>query len=123
MSGYCKCSVTLPHGAVGWKHLSCYCDLDLTSFLDFLYQEYISYIFGRNIKFGVQMHHGMAECHLPFWVTVTMISFLEISKNLTMTTFGWCAFCLVSPWLIFIVYIGSTDAKAHETVYFNFEQL
>ena len=38
-------------------------------------------------------------------------------KNLTMAKFEWFAFCLVSSWLIFIVYIGSTDAKAHETVY------
>ena len=34
-------------------------------------------------------------------------------KNLTMATFEWCAFCLVSPWLIFSVYIGSTDVNAH----------
>ena len=35
----------------------------------------ISYIlWGRNSKFGVWMHLGMAECHIPFWVTVTLTS-------------------------------------------------
>ena len=37
-------------------------------------------------------------------------------KNCTMSTFEYCAFCLVTPWFIFIIYIGSTDVGAHETV-------
>ena len=37
-------------------------------------------------------------------------------KNLTMAMFEWCAFCIASLWFIFIVYIGSTDSNAHETL-------
>ena len=37
-------------------------------------------------------------------------------KNHTMATFECCAICLVTPWFIFIIYIGSTDVDAHETV-------
>ena len=36
-------------------------------------------------------------------------------KNITMATFE-CAFCFVTPWFIFIVYISSKDVDAHETV-------
>ena len=37
-------------------------------------------------------------------------------KNRTMATFEWGAFCSVTPWFIFIIYISSTDVDAHETV-------
>ena len=29
---------------------------------------------GRNPKFGVWMHLLMPECHIPFWVTLTLTS-------------------------------------------------
>ena len=38
-------------------------------------------------------------------------------KNLTVATFGCCAFCLVTSWFISYFYISSTDVDAHETVY------
>ena len=37
-------------------------------------------------------------------------------KKRTMAEFECCAFCFVTPWFIFIIYIGSTDVDVHETL-------
>ena len=51
-----------------------HCGLDLRpSFQELLCQEHNSYIlWGRNPKFGVVIPLGMAECCMPFWVTLTL---------------------------------------------------
>ena len=51
-----------------------HCDLDLwPSFQELLCPEHISYIIWcRNPKFGVVIPLGMAECHIQFWVTLTL---------------------------------------------------
>ena len=53
-----------------------HCDLDLwPSFLEKSCPEHIPYIIkGRNPKFGWWMQLWMVECHIPFWVTLTLTS-------------------------------------------------
>ena len=47
---------------------------------------YIFFIIGsENIKFGVCKHLGMAECHLPLWVTVTSTMTSDLVYRLIVT--------------------------------------
>ena len=52
------------------------CDLDFVSRI-ILSGAYLLYYLGRNLKFSVWLHLGMAVSCTSFWVTVTLTLFLE----------------------------------------------
>ena len=54
-----------------WRHIVI--TLSIPSVCPALCPVHMSYILlGRNPKFGVWMHLGIAECRVSFWVSVTL---------------------------------------------------